>query len=210
MTLDFDLHQEVWNYETTIIKQTSHKRFKYPPTLYECYPAEMYSLGVVGGGRGRLLGLEHDVLDNDLGVHVAGELDPSSVGLEDTRGDEEVVGVTLGGNPSLALVGADLQALGTTGSVLDGGSEPVLGSTTVHVDAERAGDGALDELPLDAVDTTGGEAVRELGPGGRGHVEVVLVAISLVGDLFESELVDVIFPIGFTRNLTITTIFLPL
>jgi hypothetical protein len=39
---------------------------------------------------------------------------------------------------------------------------------------------------------------------------VVLVAISLVGDLFGNGLVDVISYIGFTRKLTITTIFLPL
>lgn len=110
---------------------------QYPSTLYECDPAETYCLGVVGGGLGRLLGLENDVLDNDLSVDVAGELDPSSVGLQDTGGDEEVVDVTLGGNPGLALVGADLQALGATGRVLDGGSEPVLGGTTVHVDSER-------------------------------------------------------------------------
>lgn len=82
--------------------------------------------------------------------------------------------------------------------------------TTVHVDAEGVGDGALDELPLDAVDATGRDAAGELGPGRRGHVEVVLVAISLVGDLFGNELVDDISSIGFTGKFTITTIFLPL
>lgn len=160
--------------------------------LYECEPAETYCLGVVGGGLGGLLGLENDVLDNDLSVDVAGELDPSSVGLQDTGGNEEVVDVTLGGDPGLALVRADLQALGATSGVLDGCGEPVLGGTTVHVDGKRVGDGALDELPLDAVDSAGGEAVCELEPGGRSHVEVVLVAISLVGDLFGNELVDVL------------------
>ena len=167
-------------------------------------------LGVVGSGLGGLLGLENNVLDNDLSVNVAGELNPSSVGLQDTGGDEEVVGVTLGGNSGLALVGADLQALGAASGVLNGCSKPVLGSTTVHVDGERVGDGALHELPLDAVDSAGREAVCELGPGGRGHVEMVLVAISLVGDLFGNELVDIISSIGCTRKLTITTIFLPL
>lgn len=170
----------------------------------------MYCLGVVGGGLGGLLRLEHDVLDNDLSVSVAGELDPSSARLQDTRGDEEVVDVTLGGDPGLALVGADLKALGAAGCVLDGGSEPVLGSTAVHVDAERSGDGALDELPLDVVDAAGGDTASELGPGGRGHVEVVLVSTRLVGDLFVNGLVDVISSIESTRELTITTIFLPL
>lgn len=170
----------------------------------------MYCLGVVGGGLGGLLGLEHDVLDNDLSVNVAGELDPGSVGLEDTRGNEEVVDVTLGGNPSLALVGADLQALGAASGVLDGGGEPVLGGTTVHVDAEGVGDGALDELPLDAVDTTSGKAAGELRPGVGGHVEVVLVATGLVGDLFGNRLADVISSVRSTTKLTITTIFLPL
>ena len=61
---------------------------------------------------------------------MAGELDPSSVGLEDTGGDEEVVGVALSGDPSGALVGADLQGLGAAGGVLDGGGEPVLGGST--------------------------------------------------------------------------------
>ena len=152
--------------------------------LYECDPAKTYCLGVVGGGLGGLLRLENDVLDNDLSVDVAGELDPSSVGLQDTGGDEEVVDVTLGGNPGLALVGADLQALGATSGVLDGGSKPVLRSALVHVDGQRGGDGALDELPLDAVDAAGGEAVGQLGPGVGGHVEVVLVAAGFVGDLW--------------------------
>jgi len=78
------------------------------------------------------------------------------------------------------------------------------------MDNQRVSDGALDELPLDAVDSAGREAVCKLGPGGRGHVEVVLVAISLVGDLSGNELVDVICSIGSTKKLTITTIFLPL
>jgi hypothetical protein len=176
----------------TTMNTCTQQPVKFSSTLYECYPTETYCLGVVGSGLGGLLGLEHDVLDNDLSVSVAGELDPGSVGLQDTRGDEEVVDVTLGGNPSLALVGADLQALGAASSVLDGGSEPVLGSTTVHNDLKRVGDGALDELPLDAVDAAARHAAGELGPGGRGHVEVVLVSISLVGDLFGNELVDVI------------------
>ena len=146
----------------------------------------MYCLGVVGGGLGGLLRLEHDVLDNDLSVSVAGELDPSSARLQDTGCDEEVVDVTLGGDPGLALVGADLKALGAAGGVLDGSGEPVLGSTTVHVDAEGVRDGALDELPLDAVDAAGGEAVGQLGPGVGGHVEVVLVAAGFVGDLWSA------------------------
>jgi hypothetical protein len=175
------------NYKNTNIPKLA----KYSSAWYECYPAERYCLGVVGSSLGGLLGLEHDVLDNDLSVSVAGELDPGSVGLQDTRGDEEVVDVTLGGNPSLALVGADLQALGAAGGVLDGGGEPVLRGTTVHVDAEGIGDGTLDELPLDTVDTTRGQAASELRPGGRGHVKVVLVAIGLVGNLFGNRLADV-------------------
>ena len=141
---------------------------------------------------------------------MAGELDPSSVGLEDTGGDEEVVGVALSGDPSGALVGADLQGLGAAGGVLDGGGEPVLGSSTVHDHLEGSGDGALDELPLDAVDTAGGEAAGELGPGRRGHVEVVLVSIGLVGDLLGIGLVVFIFLNGSMGKLTITMMVLPL
>jgi hypothetical protein len=144
-----------------------------------------HCLSIVGGGLGDLLGLEHDILDGDLSAGVAGKLDPRSVGLQDTGSDEEVVGVAGGGNPSLALISADLQALSTASGVLDSRGEPVLGGTTVHVDVQRSLDGALDELPLDAVNTAGGEAVGEFRPSSRGHVEVVLVAAGLVGDLFE-------------------------
>ena len=52
------------------------------------------------------------------------------------------------------------------------------------MDNQRVSDGALDELPLDAVDAAGGEAVGQLGPGVGGHVEVVLVAAGFVGDLW--------------------------
>jgi hypothetical protein len=115
---------------------------------------------------------------------VAGQLDPSRAALERVLGLEEVVDVAGGLDPGLALVNADLDGLGAASGVLDGRSEPVLGSSLVHVDGEGRGDGALDELPLDAVDAAGGEAVGQLGPGVRGHVEVVLVAAGLVGDLF--------------------------
>jgi hypothetical protein len=122
---------------------------------------------------------------------VAGELDPGGGRLEDTGSNEEVVGVTLGSDPGLAFVRADLQALGTAGGVLNSCCEPVLGSTAVHVNAQRVGDGALDELPLDAVNATCGDAAGEFGPGGGSHVEVVLVSTGLVGDLFGNESVDV-------------------
>jgi hypothetical protein len=122
---------------------------------------------------------------------VAGELDPGGGRLQNTGSNEEVVGVTLGRDPSLAFVGADLQALGTAGGVLHSSCEPVLGSTTVHVNAERVGDGALNELPLDTVNSTCGDAAGEFGPGGRSHVEMVLVSTSLVGNLFGNKSVDV-------------------
>ena len=153
----------------------------YPPL-----PFRPSRLLVVGGRLSNALGLEHDILDNDLGVRVAGQLDPGGATLEGVLGLEEVVDVAGGLNPGLALVDADLEGLGAARGVLDGGSKPVLRGALVHVDGQRGGDGALDELPLDAVDAAGGEAVGQLGPGVGGHVEVVLVAAGFVGDLWSA------------------------
>lgn len=141
---------------------------------------------VVRRGLGNRVGLQLNVLDNDLSSSVAGQLDPSGAALQRVSSLEEVVDVAGGLDPSLALVNADLERLGAAGGVLDRCGEPVLRSTLVHVDLERRGDGALDELPLDAVDAATGHAVGEFGPGVRGHVQVVLVAASLVGDLFSN------------------------
>jgi hypothetical protein len=183
-------------YERTakIIQPSSESEKVHPQ---EFFPRQEFAilgpcqLSIVGGGLGDLLGLEHNVLDNDLSVGMAGELDPGSGRLQDTGSNEEVVGVALGGDPSLALVGADLQALGTASGVLNSSCEPVLRSTAVHVNAQRVGDGALDELPLDTVNSACGDAAGEFGPGGGSHVEMVLVSASLVGDLFGNESVGV-------------------
>lgn len=144
----------------------------------------IYRLCVVLGALGDLLRLEHNILHNHLGISVARDLDPSLVGVENAIGDEKVVGVALGRLPGLALVGADFQALGAASGVLDGRREPVLGSTAVHVDAQRVFDGALDPLPFDAVHAAAGGVVGQFVPCVGRHVQVVLVAgVGFVGDL---------------------------
>jgi hypothetical protein len=124
---------------------------------------------------------------------VASQPDPSRTATERISRLEEVVDVAGRLDPGLALVDADVQGLGAASRVLDGRGKPVLRGALVHVDCQRGGDGALDELPFDAVDAAAGHAAGQFGPGVGGHVEVVLVAAGFVGDLISklaSELMD--------------------
>lgn len=106
---------------------------------------------VVGGTLCGLARGHIDILD-DHGVAVLrSNSDPCSLGSSATIAGQckVVVDVSSGCLPGLATVGTDLKLGGTQTSVEDGGSKPVLRSTSVHLDLETIGDGARDKLPLD-------------------------------------------------------------
>ena len=70
--------------------------------------------------------------------------------------------------------------------VFHSGGKPVLGCTTVHVDAERAGlgDGTFHKLPLNALYAASRVAVGKLGPCIWSHVEMVLASTREIGHLY--------------------------
>lgn len=138
----------------------------------------------VGSTLSDLTTLKSNVLNNNLLVVDASNTDPSSVVRQSSLELPHVGVGKVASLPGLSVVAADVDGLDAVGHVLDGGGEPVLGGAAVHVDLEGSGlERALDPLPLDAVDTTGLHVVGELVPGLGGHVEMVLVAASSVGDL---------------------------
>jgi hypothetical protein len=138
---------------------------------------------VVDGALGSLARGHVNILDNDSVTVFRGGSDPSSLGASSsTSGKCEVV-VDVSGSwlPGLTAVGTDLKLCGTKTSVEDGGSKPVLRRASVHLDLKTIGDGARDKLPLDRdlAEVLVGNLCEHVGR----HVQVVLVAASLVGNL---------------------------
>jgi hypothetical protein len=138
---------------------------------------------VVDGALGGLARGHVNILDNDSVTVLRGGSDPGSLGSSSsTSGKSEVVvHVSRGRLPGLTAVGTDLKLGGTETSVEDGGSKPVLRRASVHLDLETIGDGARDKLPLDRdlAEVLVGDLSKHVGR----HVQVVLVAASLVGNL---------------------------
>lgn len=114
----------------------------------------------------------------------ASNTDPSRVAGQSTIEHPHVGVLEVARLPGLSTVAANLDSLDTVGHVLDGSGEPVLGRSTVHVDLERSrAERAFNPLPLYAVNTASLHVVGKLVPCRRGHVKMVLVASSPVGDL---------------------------
>jgi hypothetical protein len=156
------------------------------PSIVTSKARESYCIDlslVVDSALGGLARGHVNILDNDSVTVLRGGSDPCGLGSSaSTSGKCEVV-VDVSGRwlPGLTAVGTDLKLGGTETSVEDGGSKPVLRSTSVHFDLETIGDGARDELPLDGdlAEVLVGDLSEHVGR----HVQVVLVAASLVGNL---------------------------
>ena len=138
---------------------------------------------VVDSALGGLTRGHVDILDDDSVTLLGSGSDPSSLGAS-TAGDlEEVVDVSGGGLPGLTAVATDLELEGTQPSVHDSGSKPVLRASAVHLDLKTIDDGARNEFPLDG--DLAEVLVGDLGEHVGRHVQVVLIATGLVGNLTE-------------------------
>lgn len=124
-----------------------------------------------------------NIFDHDSITILGGDSNPCSFRTSSAVPGQckVVVDVSCGCLPGLTAVGTDLKLGGTETSVEDGGSKPVLRSTSVHLDLKTIGDGAGNKLPLnrDLAEVLVGELREHV----RRHVQVVLVAAGLVGNL---------------------------
>lgn len=161
----------------TISHQQTQSNTSLPTSLPPTSPLRVVSsscnLGIASHGH---------VLDDDLRSGLAGSADPSGRGTRAAGDLEEVVGLSGGALPSLALIDGNLELVGSQVAVDDLRGEPVLGDAGLHVHLKRTGDRALNVVPGDIDDPLGG--VGEGGEGGREKVEVVGAATgALVDDL---------------------------